>query len=157
MPTLNACMSAPVGASSVNPYQQAIGNAVHLGVARLNWRTDSHRGLDVFKEMLCADYPDASFRQVISGMQPDETVRAYGERAVGERDTWGRVPRTYLRFGQDRLITPELQNRMTNEADRLTPGNPFRAHESAAPHVGPLDPMPVADALDGLEGRRREG
>lgn len=156
MPTLNDCMSAPESASAVSTDEQVVGDMERLGVARFNWRTGRRKDLDVFKEMICADHPDDAFRRVIAGMQTDETLRAYGERAVGERDTWGRVPRTYLRFGRDRLVTPELQDRMINEADRLTPGNQFTVHDfTRAPHIGPLDPAPVVDALEGVAVRRR--
>lgn len=47
---------------------------------------------------------------------------------------------------------------MIAEADASTPGNRFRVHDfPGASHVGPLDPTPVADALDTLAGRPAAG
>ncbi|GGL60955.1 hypothetical protein GCM10010129_00670 [Streptomyces fumigatiscleroticus] len=70
--------------------------------------------------------------------------------AVGRTGAWGRVPRTCLRFGKDRTIAPALQDRMIAEADARTPGNRFTVYDFPdATHVGPLDPTPVVDALEG--------
>ena len=101
--------------------------------------------------MICADYPDAEFRRLLAGMQTDEPIAAYAGRAVGRAGSWGRIPRTYLRFGRDRTIATALQDRMIAEADAFTPGNSFRVHDfPEASHVGPLDPVPVAEILDAL-------
>jgi pimeloyl-ACP methyl ester carboxylesterase len=155
MPTLEACMSSPEGAGAISPDDQVIGDPEQLGVVRLNWRTGRPRDLAVFKEMICAGYPDTAFRRVLNAMQTDECVRAYGGRAVGGAGTWGRIPRTYLRMGRDRLVTPELQDRMIAEADEATPGNRFRVRDfPSAPHMGPLDPREVADALHEVRLRR---
>jgi hypothetical protein len=104
--------------------------------------------------MICADYPDAEFRRLLAGMQTDEPVAAYAGLAVGRAGSWGRIPRTYLRFGRDRTIATALQDRMIAEADAFTPANRFRVHDfPGASHVGPLDPIPVAEILDTLAGQ----
>lgn len=47
---------------------------------------------------------------------------------------------------------------MIAEADASTPGNRFRVHDfPEASHIGPLDPVPVAEALDSLAGRGGRG
>ncbi|MFE0010549.1 hypothetical protein [Streptomyces erythrochromogenes] len=58
------------------------------------------------------------------------------------------MPRTYLRFGEDRAIPPALQDLMIREADGTTPRNRFRVRSLAAPHVGPRDPAVWADELE---------
>ncbi|MFI9835117.1 alpha/beta fold hydrolase [Streptomyces sp. NPDC051913] len=151
LPTADACTAAPENANAVSPVELTVGDPDQLGVLRLNFRTGDSRGLALLKEMICADYPDADFRRILAGMQTDEPITAYAGRAVGRADSWGRVPRTYLRFGQDRTIATALQDRMVTEADALTPGNRFRVHDfPEASHVGPLDPASVAEALDAL-------
>lgn len=151
LPTADACTAAPENADAVSPVELTVGDPDRLGVLRLNFRTGDSRALALLKEMICADYPDADFRRILAGMQTDEPIAAYAGRAVGRADRWGRVPRTYLRFGQDRTIATALQDRMVAEADVLTPGNRFRVHDfPEASHVGPLNPASVAEALDAL-------
>ncbi|WP_405990527.1 alpha/beta hydrolase [Streptomyces sp. NBC_00986] len=154
LPTADACTAAPENANAVSPVELTVGDPDRLGVLRLDFRTGDSRAPALLKEMICADYPDAEFRRTPAGMQTDEPVAAYAGRAVGRADSWGRVPRTYLRFGRDRTIATALQDRMIAEADALTPDNTFRDHDfPGASHVGPLDPVPVAEILDTLAGQ----
>ncbi|WP_030594965.1 alpha/beta hydrolase [Streptomyces fulvoviolaceus] len=151
MPSLNDCASSPEGQHAITPLDQIIGDPAKLGVLRLNWRTADRRDLAVFKEMICEDYPDAEFLRVLEGMQTDESMTAYGDRAVGRAATWGRIPRTYLRFGKDKTLATQLQDRMIAEADELTPHNRFTVHDFPnAGHMGPSDPARVTDVLHGL-------
>jgi pimeloyl-ACP methyl ester carboxylesterase len=151
MPSLDACAASPEGQRAISPVEQVVGDPEELGVLRLNWRTANRRDLAVFKEMICADHTDAEFLRVLEGMQTDESVTAYAGRAVGRAGTWGRIPRTYLRFGRDRTVATELQDRMIAEADELTPDNRFTVHDFPnAGHLGPADPTRVTDLLHGL-------
>jgi hypothetical protein len=150
MPSLMDCASSPEGQHALNPLHQ-VGDPEKLGVLRLNWRTSDRRELAAFKEMICADHTDAQFLRVLEGMQTDESMTAYADRAVGRATTWGRLPRTYLRFGKDRTVAPQLQDRMIAEADELTPHNRFTVHDFPnAGHLGPPDPTRVTDVLHGL-------
>ncbi|MFF4055663.1 alpha/beta hydrolase [Streptomyces sp. NPDC001668] len=151
LPTADACTAAPENANAVSPVELMVGDLDELGVLRLNFRTGDSRELALLKEMICADHPDADFRRILAGMQTDEPITAYAGRAVGRADSWGRIPRTYLRFGRDRTIATALQDRMVAEADALTPGNRFRVHDfPEASHIGPLDPASVTEVLDTL-------
>ncbi|MFC5915355.1 alpha/beta hydrolase [Streptomyces pulveraceus] len=153
LPTADACTAAPENANAVSPVELTVGDPDRLGVLRLNFRTGDSCELALLKEMICADYPDAEFRRILAGMQTDEPIAAYAGRAVGRAGGWGCIPRTYLRFGRDRTIATALQDRMIAEADAFTPGNRFRVHDfPGASHVGPLDPIPVAEILDTLAG-----
>ncbi|MFD4530043.1 alpha/beta fold hydrolase [Streptomyces sp. NPDC058470] len=151
LPTPDACTAAPENGDALIPFDQIIGDPEQLGVMRLNPRTGDAGDLKALREMMCADYPDNAFRQRLGSLQTDESTTAYAGRAVGEPETWGRLPRTYLRFGKDRTIATKLQDRMIAEADMLTPRNPFRVHDfPTASHIGPLDPTPVASVLAAL-------
>lgn len=154
MPSADACTASPEGSGALSPVPYMIGDPEKLGVLRFNWRTGSSRDLAAFKAMICEHHPEGVFRQMLTLMQTDESVRTYAARAVGAAGTWGRIPRTYLRFGKDRMVTPALQDRMIAESDALTPDNVFRVHNFPdAPHIGPVDLAPVIEALDAL-GRR---
>ncbi|WP_253911159.1 alpha/beta fold hydrolase [Streptomyces sp. CNQ-509] len=151
MPSLDVCAASPEGQDAISPVEQVVGDPEKLGALRLNWRSANPRDLAVFKEMICANYTDGAFLRVLEGMQTDESLTAYAGRAVGRRHTWGRVPRTYLRFGNDRTVATALQDRMIAEADALTPHNRFTVHDFPdAGHLGPADPAPVTDILHGL-------
>ena len=65
--------------------------------------------------------------------------------ARGQAETWGRIPRTYVRFTLDRLVPLALQDRFINEADRLTPDNLTDVRSIAAPHFGPFDRPELVD------------
>jgi pimeloyl-ACP methyl ester carboxylesterase len=150
MPSLDDCASSPEGQQAITPLR-LVGDPGALGVLRLNWRTADRRELAVFKEMICANYSDAGFLRVLDGMQTDESMTAYGDRAVGRAGAWGRIPRTYLRFGKDRTVATALQDRMIAEADALTPHNRFMVHDFPdSGHLGPEDPARVTDVLHGL-------
>ncbi|MGI5460329.1 alpha/beta hydrolase [Streptomyces sp. CA-249302] len=151
MPSINDCSDSPEGRQAVTPVEYMAGDPGGLGVLRLNWRTSDRRALAVFKEMICADYSDLAFLRVLEDLQTDESMTVYDGRAVGRADTWGRIPRTYLRFGKDRTVATALQDRMIAEADALTPDNRFTVHDTpGAGHLGPADPTRVVDLLHGL-------
>ncbi|MFE9731016.1 alpha/beta hydrolase [Streptomyces sp. NPDC005863] len=151
LPSPDACTAAPENADALIPLGQVVGDPERLGVLRLNPRTGDPDDLAALWKMMCADYPEDVFRQRLGGMQTDESTTAYAGRAVGRTHTWGRLPRTYLRFGKDRTIATRLQDRMIAEADARTPRNPFRVHDfPTASHLGPLDPAPLVTALAGL-------
>ncbi|MEU6392403.1 alpha/beta fold hydrolase [Streptomyces sp. NPDC046939] len=151
LPSADACTAAPENSDAVSPVELMVGDADRLGVLRLNFRTGDVRELALLKEMICADYPEADFRRILAGMQTDEPIAVYAGRAVGRAESWGRIPRTYLRFGKDRTIATALQDRMVAEADAFTPGNRFRVHDfPEASHVGPLDVTSLTEVLHSL-------
>lgn len=89
----------------------------------------------------------------INLLEPDESASIPVGDARGRADTWGRIPRTYIRFSEDRFITPALQDRMIAEADALTPDNKFDVRTVAVSHAGPMHHPEVVDILDGLARR----
>lgn len=127
-----------------------VETAPELGIARANWRSGDPKTLREFKTALADDHTDAQFRAALNLMQPDETVRVWDGDAQVDGKTWGRIPRTYIRFSKDRTMPVALQDRMINEADRLTPDNTFAVHTVPAPHVGPLHRPEIVDILHDL-------
>ncbi|MCX0271327.1 hypothetical protein NLM24_11545 [Nocardia zapadnayensis] len=51
-------------------------------------------------------------------------------------ETWGCVPRSYIRLTRDNVLSPDLVTKMIDDADRLTPDNRFDVHTLSAGHVG---------------------
>ncbi|MFB9517220.1 alpha/beta hydrolase [Streptomyces purpureus] len=119
-----------------------------LGVNRVNWRSGDPALFAAAKEALAADWPDAEVRMQLNLMEPDESAALPTSDASARPERWGRIPRTYLRFTEDRAIPPALQDLMIREADELTPRNRFRVRSLAATHLGPRDPREFADELE---------
>lgn len=79
-------------------------------------------------------------------LEPDEAV------TLGPgTDTWGRIPRTYIRLTRDRSIPLALQDKFIRDADASTPDNPFDGHSIDSSHVGfMVRPREIAAVLAGL-------
>ncbi|MGW6781400.1 MULTISPECIES: alpha/beta fold hydrolase [unclassified Streptomyces] len=141
-------MTTPEAATSALFRIPSVKTPPELGVNRLNWRSADPAFFAAAKDALAADWPDTQVRALLNILEPDESAAIGAADARGLPDRWGRVPRTFLRFGEDRAIPPALQDLMIREADEVTPRNRFRVRALAAPHVGPLDPAVWADELE---------
>jgi pimeloyl-ACP methyl ester carboxylesterase len=155
LPSMVAYLATPENAGSlVDKVTAAVaGDPAELGVARVNWRTADPELLDGIRECLAAGFTDEELTRTLNLFQPDEPVAIPVAETRVEADRWGRIPRTYVRFTEDRLIPPALQDRFIAEADRLTPGNPTEVHSVAAPHVGPFYLPEIVEILGELARR----
>ncbi|MGK5627987.1 alpha/beta hydrolase [Streptomyces sp. URMC 123] len=144
------CFLVPEGRTTLLPTIPSVGNPEQTGVLRTNWRSADADFLARAKAAFAADYDDAVFRSVLNTFEPDESAALIKDDARGHRQTWGRIPRSYVRFTEDRSIPLALQDRMIREADAATPGNRFDVHSLPAPHLGPADPTAVARVLASL-------
>jgi pimeloyl-ACP methyl ester carboxylesterase len=127
-----------------------VGNPLQTGFIRLNWRGAGPKTLAALKAAIGADLTDEEFGRAINGTQPDEVFwqndPAWTHRA--DKDTWGRIPRTFIRTADDRAMPPAAQDRYIREADALTPENPFEVHTIKSSHSGFLRrPHEVVDIL----------
>ncbi|MEV6399318.1 alpha/beta fold hydrolase [Streptomyces sp. NPDC051907] len=138
----------PEASSSAMFQIPSVRTPPELGVSRVNWRSGDPALFAAAKEALAADWSDAEVRALLNILEPDESAAVPAADARGLPATWGRVPRTYIRFTEDRAIPPALQDLMIREADEVTPRNRFRVRSIAAPHFGPRDPAVWADELD---------
>lgn len=159
LPSVADYMQTPENATSlaadIGRYG-AVGDADALGVLRVNWRSSDPRFLAAVKAAVAADYTDAEVRVMLNTLEPDETLSILAAEARGRADRWGRLPRTYVRFTEDREFPLPLQDRMIREADRLTPRNRFDVRTIHAPHAGPMHRPEIVRILDSL-GRRAGG
>ncbi|QEV21800.1 alpha/beta fold hydrolase [Streptomyces alboniger] len=142
------CIELP----SITAYLATLGHT-EVATSMVNWRSGGPEFLAALKYGLMADATDEQFRACLNTFEPAEAPQVLTADARGRADTWGRIPRTYIRFSQDKAIPPAMQDRMIAEADRLTPRNRFDVHTVDASHLGVwLRPPEVAKILDGLVG-----
>lgn len=142
------CYLTPQAASTLLPLIPAVPTPEHLGVSRTNWRSADPDFIAAAKAALAADYSDAAFLAALNTFEPDEAAAVSTDDARGNPATWGRIPRTYIRYTRDRAIPLALQDRMIAEANAATPRNRFAVHSLTAPHLGPENPHDLALILN---------
>jgi pimeloyl-ACP methyl ester carboxylesterase len=126
-----------------------MGDPAARGFIRLNWRTTDPVVLAGLKKAFSIDDDDALVR-MLNGLQPDEvfwqTDPTFDFRAA--KDTWGRVPHSFIRLADDKSMPPAAQDMYIREADALTPDNPFDVHMASGGHGTFLrHPREVAEIL----------
>ncbi|WP_433430805.1 alpha/beta hydrolase [Nonomuraea sp. CA-141351] len=155
LPSITAYQTTPENSDTLLPLvtQALVADPAVLGVSRVNWRTADPSVIAGIKECLAGDFTDEAVTRLLHDLEPDEPAGIPLAEARGEAQTWGRIPRTYVRFTLDRLIPPALQDRFIDEADRLTPDNLTDVRSVAAPHVGPFDRPELVEIFSELAGR----
>jgi pimeloyl-ACP methyl ester carboxylesterase len=155
LPNMVAYLATTENGDSLLPLIEAVkvADPAVLGVNRINWRSADPAVFHAVKECLAGDFTDEGVMRLLNMLEPDETAGIPLAEARGEASTWGRIPRTYVRFTLDRLIPPALQDRFIAEADRLTPDNPTDVRSVAAPHVGPFERPELVEIFADLLGR----
>ncbi|WP_211253165.1 alpha/beta fold hydrolase [Glycomyces tenuis] len=113
-----------------------VGDPAALGVGRANYRTADPELLAKLKAATMADVTDEQFRAFLNILQPDESLAVMTGDARVEADTWGTIPRSYIRLTEDRSLPIAMQDRLIAEADALTPGNPYDVHTLDSSHAG---------------------
>lgn len=131
-----------------------IGDPTTLGAIRQNWRTSDPEVLANLKAVFLHDGTDEQLRAFLDSMDIDEGLDVGEDR--GDPDTWGRIPRSYVRLTADEGLPIALQDRFIREADAVTPDNPFDVHSLDTSHVGMLfRAEQTAALLAGLAGGPR--
>ncbi|MGW2092561.1 alpha/beta fold hydrolase [Promicromonospora sukumoe] len=127
------------------------GDPAALGLLRANFRTADPAVLAGLKEAFLADGTDDELRAFLSTFQTDENLDAGTSADRAQAETWGTIPRTYVRLDADTSIPPAMQDRMIREGDALTPGNPYDVYTLASSHLSWLvRPRAAAEVLGGL-------
>ncbi|MGW0433407.1 alpha/beta hydrolase [Micromonospora sp. NPDC003197] len=111
-------------------------NPMELGALRFNWRTADPELLATLREAILADGTDDEFYGYLNTLEPDESLDVGEEQANAE--TWGRIPRTYIRLTADRSMPIALQDRFIADADALTPDNRFDVRSLDVSHASVL-------------------
>ncbi|MEU3523421.1 alpha/beta fold hydrolase [Streptomyces sp. NPDC038707] len=133
---------------TTGPASAMVGNPAELGLLRSNFRTSDPGVLAAFKAAFLADGTDDEFMAFLSTFQPDESLDAGTPDDRAQRDTWGRIPKTYVRLTEDTSVPLAMQDRMIREGDALTPENPYDVRTLTSSHLKWLvDPAPAARVL----------
>jgi pimeloyl-ACP methyl ester carboxylesterase len=122
------------------------------GFIRLNWLGADRAQREALRQAIAGDLTEDEFIPVVTSAQPDEVswlnVPEWDHRA--EKDTWGRIPRAFIRLTNDHSMPLAAQDLYIKEADALTPGNPFTQHSIHTSHSGFFRrPAEVAEMLAG--------
>ncbi|MEV8395209.1 MULTISPECIES: alpha/beta hydrolase [unclassified Streptomyces] len=124
------------------------GNPAELGLLRANFRTADPRVLAAFKAAFLADGTDEEFMVFLNTFQPDENLDAGTPDDRARPDSWGWIPRSYVRLAEDTSVPLAMQDRMIREGDALTPQNPYDVRTLTSSHLKWLvDPAPAARVL----------
>lgn len=128
-----------------------VGDPAALGLLRSNFRTADPKALAAFRGAFFADGTDDEFRAFLNLFQPDENLDVGGTADRAQADTWGRIPKTYIRLADDRSIPLAMQDRLIREGNALTPDNPYDVHTLQGSHLRWLvHPGPAARVLASL-------
>jgi pimeloyl-ACP methyl ester carboxylesterase len=120
-----------------------------LGVLRVNWRSAETRA--TLKPALFPLTSDAVFTAFANTWQPDFPFDMLTAESRVDPQTWGRVPRTYIRFSDDGNIRADQQDDLIAAADTLTPLNPTDVHSVAGGHLDPFaQPSELVEILQQL-------
>ncbi|MFD8201461.1 alpha/beta hydrolase [Streptomyces sp. NPDC059701] len=128
-----------------------VGNPAELGLLRSNFRTADPGVLAAFKAAFLADGTEDEFMVFLNTFQPDENLDVGTPDDRARAETWGRIPRTYIRLTEDTSVPLAMQDRMIREGDALTPENPYDVRTLTSSHLHWLvDPAPTARVLSEL-------
>lgn len=127
------------------------GNPAELGLLRVNFRTADPGALAAFKAAFLADGTDEEFLTFLNTFQPDENLDVGTSADRARAETWGRIPKTYVRLADDTSLPLALQDRLIREGDALTPDNPYDVRDLEGSHLKWLvHPAPAARLLGEL-------
>lgn len=122
-----------------------------LGLLRSNFRTADPAVLAGFKRAFLADGTDDEFRTFLNTFQPDENLDVGTSADRAQAETWGPIPKSYVRLSRDTSMPPAVQDRMIREGDALTPHNPYDVYTLESSHLLWLvRPRQAAVVLAGL-------
>lgn len=151
LPAVKDYVLVPENAGSALNDPTLIAAPLTVGALRVNWRSGDPVFLEKLRAAYLQDGTIAQLRALAGTIQPDETLRFSTDLCQADAKTWGRIPRTYIKFTEDRAMPIPLQDRMIREADTLTPDNRFDVRELPMTHLGLcLRPGPLADVLSSL-------
>ncbi|KZB81330.1 alpha/beta hydrolase [Amycolatopsis regifaucium] len=137
-----------------------VGDPARQGFIRVNWRGADREQRAALRNAVAAELTEEEYLQVVVTSQPDEVFWLTGPEwdLRADKETWGRIPRTFVKLTEDRSMPLAVQNLYITEGDALTPDNPFDVRELDSGHAGFLrKPAGLAEILDALSVRAGAG
>ncbi|MEU9719782.1 alpha/beta hydrolase [Streptomyces sp. NPDC047976] len=111
------------------------GNPAELGLLRVNFRTADPDALAAFKAAFLADGTDEEFLTFLNTFQPDENLDVGTSADRAQAETWGRIPKTYVRLADDTSLPLAMQDRLIREGNALKPDNPYDVRTLEGSHL----------------------
>jgi pimeloyl-ACP methyl ester carboxylesterase len=125
-----------------------VGDAAAIGAVRINPASADPVYVEELRLTHYHDTPAESFARWRLALSPDLPLSVPTTPVLLTRERWGRIPRTYVRLADDRAIAPAMQDLMIDDADRLTPDNPFTVTPLPGSHTPfAARPLELAAAL----------
>lgn len=112
-----------------------VGDPATIGAIRQNFRTADPDQLDAFQRAFLQDGTREQLLRFLNGFDIDENLDVGGPDDRAQPETWGTVPRSYVRLTDDRAMPLAGQDLLIAEADALTPQNPFEVHSLPGSHL----------------------
>lgn len=130
-----------------------IGDPVALGTLRINPRATDPFYRELLRAKFYGDLSPDEASAYLDLLCPDQPLSFLAEPVVVTAEAWGSIPRTYVVTTNDKAIAPAVQEILMNDADDLTPGNPFRRHRIDSGH-SPFasHPAELADIVSAVGG-----
>ncbi|MBB5851867.1 alpha/beta hydrolase [Amycolatopsis umgeniensis] len=137
-----------------------VGDPTRQGFIRVNWRGADRVRRAALRDAISGELTEEEFLQVVVTSQPDEVFwladPSWDHRA--DKDSWGRIPRTFVRLLEDRSMPLTAQDLYIAEGDALTPDNPYDVRDLESSHAGFFrKPAGLAEILDDLSVRASAG
>ena len=129
-----------------------VGDPAQQGFVRINWRGATPAQAEALRLAIIGEAPVRGWIGALAANQPDETLGQWdpGYGTV-DKDTWGRIPRAFIRTLNDKACPLALQDMYIEEGDALTPDNPWDVRSAESSHAGfQTLPTEVADILAGF-------
>ncbi|MGK3207785.1 alpha/beta fold hydrolase [Amycolatopsis sp. MEPSY49] len=111
-----------------------VGDPAAIGATRINFRSTDAGYRALLHRTFYGDVGEERFLAFANGLVPDNPTRIAAAEVGATRQRWGSIPRSYVLTTQDRVVTPALQRRMIDDADRFAPAHRFRVGSLESSH-----------------------
>ena len=112
-----------------------VGDPARLGAARINPASPDPEYVELLRRTHYGDVPAAEFDRWRLALSPDLPTAIPRTPVALTEQRWGGIPRSFVRLGADRALTPAAQDLMVAEADAAMPRNPFTVHHLPGSHT----------------------
>jgi pimeloyl-ACP methyl ester carboxylesterase len=111
-----------------------VGDPAAIGATRINFRSTDAAYRDLLHRTFYGDVGEERFLAFANGLVPDNPTAIAAAGVGATRERWGSIPRSYVLTTRDRVVTPALQRRMIDDADRFAPAHRFRVASLESSH-----------------------
>jgi hypothetical protein len=130
-----------------------VGDPSVIGATRINFRSTDAGYRDLLHRTFYGDVEEDRFLAFANGLVPDNPIGIAAAEVGATRERWGSIPRSYVLTTRDRVVSPALQRKMIDDADRFAPAHRFRIASIESSH-SPFasKPQELAQLIRALAG-----